>query len=184
MRGTAALVWQIEMMILNCTKKLAKRLPYSVIEGSQACTNKLGPWCANSFNISRFPMIILTNERTLLSVVIPFKDIRTFHNRFLKSLEVLFHSIALSSREIQSELEQMMVVQLTDKSNRSTVGSMNDFVYHAKAALYEHQNLSLEELSFELSGIPCSPLNYGFPREEVLNVITPPHPGRMEIRRD
>ena len=61
-------------------------------------------------------MIILTNERTLLSVVIPFKDIRTFHNRFLESLEALFHSIALSSKDIHAELLEMKVVELTDKT--------------------------------------------------------------------
>ena len=128
-------------------------------------------------------MIILTNEKTLLSVVMLLKDIRTFHNRFLESLEVLFHSIALSSKDIHAELQEMKVVQLTDKTNRKTVGSMNDFVYHVRAALFEDQNLSLDEISFELSGIPCAPLKYGLPREEVLNVIDPP-PHTVQLERN
>jgi len=120
-------------------------------------------------------MIILTNERTLLSVVIPFKEIRSFHDRFLTSLEFLFHSIALSSKDVHSELEEMKVVQLTQNTNRRTLGSMNDFVYHVMATLYHDQNATLEDISFHLSEIPCAPLKYRYPREAILDVIDPPH---------
>jgi hypothetical protein len=125
-------------------------------------------------------MILLTNERTLLSVVIPLKEIRSFHNRFLTSLEFLFHSIALSSKDVHAELEEMKVVQLTENTNRRTLGSMNDFVYHVRAALYHDQNATLEDISFHLSEIPCAPLKYGYPREAVLDVIDPlPHHGQL-----
>src|SRR3989338_7054214 len=172
------------MMTINCTKKLTKRLPFAVVADPRPSTNKLGPWCANSFNIGRFPMILVTNERTFLSVVIPFKDIHSLHARFLWALEVLLQSIAVSSSDILAELEQMDIMQLTDKTNRSAVGTMNDFVFHAKGALYDNQDLSLEELSFNLSGIPCAPLKYGLPREEVLNVIALPHNRHLQIHRN
>ncbi len=162
------------MMTLNCTRKLAKRLPLPMVENPQPSTNRLGPWCANSFNVGRFPLIILTNERTLLSVVIPFKDIRSVHIRFLTSLEVLFHSIALSSSQIRDELQEMKVVQFMENTNRRTLGSMNDFVFHVRAALDDNRNDTLEDIAFHLSGIPCAPLKYGFPRDAVLDVIDPP----------
>ena len=169
-----------KMMTLNCTQKLAKRLPFPMVDNPQSSTNKLDAWCANSFNIGRFPLIILTNERTLLSVVIPFKEIRSIHSRFLASLEVLFHSIALSSTQIHDELEEMKVVQITENTNRRTLGSMNDFVFHVQTALDRNRNATLEQISFDLSGIPCAPLKYGYPREAVLDVIDPP-PHRGEL---
>jgi len=162
------------MMILNCTKKFAKRLPFSVVQNPPLSSNKLGPWCANSFNIGRFPMIILTNERTLLSVVIPIKEVRSFHDRFLSSLEFLLHSITLSSQDIRAELEEMKVIQITQNTNRKSLGSMNDFVHHVRAMLYYDQNLTLEEVGFRLSEIPCAPLKYRYPREAVLEVFDPP----------
>jgi len=161
------------MMTLNCTKKLGRRLPFPAVDNPQPSSNRLGPWCANSFNIGRFPMIILTNERTLLSVVIPFKEIRSFHERFLTSLKVLFHSIALSSKDIQSELNEMKMFQITQNTNRRTLGSMSDFVYQVRATFFRGQRASLEDISFRLSEIPCSPLMYRYPREVVLEVITP-----------
>ena len=170
------------MFVLNCTKKLAKRLPFEFIEDPAQSSNKLGSWSANSFNIGRFPMILFTNDRTLMSVVIPFKEASTFHNRFLESLEVLLHSIALSSREIGPELAEMTTVQLTTRINRSILGSMNDFVFHARATLYHRPNLTLEELSFQLSGIPCSPLKYGFPREAALSLFAPPPSRELRFR--
>ncbi len=162
------------MFTLNCTKKLAKRIPFDFVDNPAPSTNKLGPWCANSFNAGPYPMILFTNERTLLSVVIPLKQAGTFHDRFLASLEVLLHTIALSSHEIAPELAEMTSMQLTNTANRSVLGSMNDFVYHAKASLYESPRLSLEELSFNLCSFPCAPLKYRYPREAALSVFAPP----------
>ncbi len=119
-------------------------------------------------------MILLTNERTLLSVLIPFKEVRSFHARFLEALEVLFHSIALSSKDIYTELDEMKVVQFTTNTNRSTLGSMNDFVGHTWATLNHDENSTFGDISFRLSEIPCSPLKYRRPREAVLEVIDPP----------
>jgi hypothetical protein len=162
------------MMTLNCTKKLAGRLPFPLVDDPKPSTNKLGAWCANTFNVGRFPLIILTNEKTLLSVLIPFKEIRSFHERFLAGLEALFQSIALSSGQIDAELQEMKVVQITARTNRSVLGSMNDFVVNVLA---HEPGSSLEEVSFHLSEIPCAPLKYRYPREVVLDVIDPPPHG-------
>jgi hypothetical protein len=170
------------MFVLNCTKKLAKRLPFPFVEDPAQSTNKLGSWSANSFNLGRFPMILFTNDRTLMSVVIPYKEASTFHTRFLESLEVLLHSIALSSREIAPELAEMKSIQLTTRTNRSVLGSMNDFVFHTRSALYHKPNLTLEELSFQLSSIPCAPLKYDFPREAALSIFAPPPSGELKFR--
>jgi len=130
-------------------------------------------------------MIVFTNETTLLSVVIPFKEVRSFHARFLESLERLFHSIALSSKDTHVELEEMKVVQLTQNTNRKTPGSMNDFVFHVQTALDRNWNPTLEQISFDLSGIPCAPLKYGYPREAVLEIIDPPpHRGQVTGRNN
>lgn len=156
------------MMTLNCTKKMAKRLPFPLTVSPQPSTNVLGPWCANTFNVGRVPLIILTNERTLLSVFIPLKEIRTFHDRFLDSLEILFHSIALSSDQIHREMEEMKTVQFTNQTNRTVLGSMNDFVANVRA--FDPQ-YSLEEIAFELTEMPCGPLKHGNPREAVYNIL-------------
>ena len=117
----------------------------------------------------------------MLSVVIPIKEVRSFHDRFLSSLEFLLHSIALSSQDIRAELEEMKVIQITQNTNLKTLGSMNDFVHHVRAMLYYDQNLTLEEVGFRLSEIPCAPLKYRYPREAVLEVFDPtPRPEQFK----
>ena len=128
-------------------------------------------------------MIILTNERTLLSVIIPFKEVHSFHDRFLTSLEFLFHSIALSSKDVLPELEEMKIFQLIQNTNLSILGSMNDFVSHVRATLYHDKNATLEDISFHLSEIPCAPLNYRYPREAALDVFDP-QPHRTQSKRE
>ena len=94
-------------------------------------------------------------------------------------LEVLFHSRALSSEQIYTELKQMDDFQLTSHTNRTTLGPMNDFVFQLLVRLEQDPDVTLEQLSFDLSGIPCGPLNYGKPREAVLEIFDPPpHHGR------
>lgn len=169
------------MVTLNCTKKFTKWLPFDFDEGTNPSTNKLGSWCANSFSSDRLPLILLTNEKSLLTVVIPVDDIHTFHDRFLVSLEILFHQIGVPSHQARAEIEDMMAMQFTGRTNRSVLGSMNDFVFQAKSALQREPDLSLQQLSFDLSEIPCAPLRYDFPREVALTFFAPPPPFGLKL---
>ncbi|MCX6144985.1 MAG: hypothetical protein NTZ35_17410 [Ignavibacteriales bacterium] len=159
------------MVTLNCTLKLAKRLPYSMVDLTLPTTNTLGDWCANSFNLGRYPFVLITNERTLLSVVVPLKDSVTFWPRFIVSLELLLHTIGLSQTVIQRELQEYRQVQLTRQTNRHTLGSMNDFVYQVRARFEIDVAPSLQNIIYELSEMPSGALNYGNPREAVRDFL-------------
>ena len=68
----------------------------------------------------------------------------------------------------------MRDVQYTSKTNRRTVGSMNDFVFHVSMVLQDNPAIALEDIAFDLSKVPCAPLRYGYPREVALDLIDPP----------
>ena len=159
------------MVTLNCTLKLSKRLPYSTVDITLPTTNRLGDWCANSFNIGRYPYILMTNERTLLSVVIPFKESATIWPRFVLSLQSLFKTVGLSDIVIQKELQAYGQVQMTRKTNRHTLGSMNDFVFQVQSRFQIDGNPSLHTIDHELSEVPCGPLKYARPKETVRQVL-------------
>jgi hypothetical protein len=135
-------------------------------------TNKLGDWCANSFNIGRHPYILITNERTLLSVVLPLRESITFLPRFVLSLRSLLKTIGIEDKLIDEELREYREFQLTRKTNRHTLGSMNDFVYQVQARFQIDGNPSLEDIAWELSEIPCGPVKYFLPREAVRQVFS------------
>lgn len=113
----------------------------------------------------------MTNERTLLSVVLPLKESATIWPRFVLSLKSLFKAIGLSDRIIQKELHEYKQVQLTQKTNRHTLGSMNDFIDQVRARFQTDRNPSLEDITSYLSEVPCGPLKYALPKEAVRNVL-------------
>ena len=153
------------MVTLNCTLKLAKRLPYVAVVVTTPSTNILGHWSANSFNIGRIPCILMTNERTLLSIVLPLKESATFWPRFVLLLQTLLKDIRIPSKLIDAELQEYEQFQLTRKTNRHTLGSMNDFVAQVQARYQIDGHVTLEDVSLALSGIPCGPLKYAYPKE-------------------
>ncbi len=159
------------MVTLNCTLKLSKRLPYSTVETTLPSTNKLGDWSANSFNVGRYPCILITNERTLLSVVLPLKQSSTFWPRFVLSLQALLKAIGVPDKLVDEELREYAQVQLTRKTNRHTLGSMNDLVYNVQARFQIDGNPSLEDIALDLSRIPCGPLKYALPKEAACQVF-------------
>ena len=133
--------------------------------------NRLGDWCANSFNIGRHPYVLITNERTLLSVVLPLKVSSTFWPRFVVSLQSLFKAIGLSDRIIQKELQEYGQFQMTQKTNRHTLGSMNDFVDQVRARFQIDGNPPLGDIAYYLSEVPCGPLKHALPKQAVRQLL-------------
>ena len=144
---------------------------------AQPSTNRLGPWCANVFNLGRWPMVILTNERMLLSVVVRFKNVHSLWERSLEAVEILLHSNTLPGAVIQKEIDEMRSVTFSRNTNRQVLGSMNDFVFASRAYFESNPSGTLEDLSFQLSRIPCSPLKYAYPQDAALSLLTAPATG-------
>jgi len=159
------------MVTLNCTLKLSKRLPYTTIDVALPTTNRLGDWSANSFNVGRYPCILITNERTLLSVVLPLKESSTFWPRFVLSLQWLLKAIGIPDKLIDDELHEYGQCQLTRKTNRHTLGTMNELVYNVQDRFYIDRNPSFEDIALGLSKMPCGPLKYALPQEAVRQVF-------------
>jgi hypothetical protein len=87
------------------------------------------------------------------------------------SLQWLLKAIGLPDKLIDEELHEYEHVQLTRKTNRHTLGSMNDFVYHVQTRFQINENPSLNDIVLALSKIPCGPLKYALPKEAVRQVF-------------
>jgi hypothetical protein len=113
----------------------------------------------------------MTNERTLLSVVLTLKESTTFWPRFVIMLQTLLKDIRIPAKRIDAELHEYNQFQMTRKTNRHTLGSMNDFVTQVQARYYVDGYVTLEDISLDLSAIPCGPLKYAYPKEVVRQVF-------------
>ena len=172
------------MMIINCTKKLAKRLPFELSDSPAASTTALGPWSANSFNIGRWPMVIFTNEKTLLTLAIPIKESRTLHERFLQAFEILLRSFGAAAPSIRAEMAGMTTAAFTTHTNRSTLGTMNDFVFGIRAMYQSDPQVSLNEVWLRLSSTPCAPIGFRYPRDEAMMLVAPPPSNLLWLQRN
>ncbi len=158
-------------MNLRCTKKLLSRLRVAELEEDNISTNLLGTWYANYFNISRKQFAIFTNERSVLSVVIPMKEISTLISRFLVSVRILLEAIGIPEHAIHSELDEMKIIRFGRTNNRSLLGNMNDLTYGAEAWFHTPHDKDLSKLNMYLAEYLVGPEPYRVPKEVVVDIF-------------
>jgi len=127
-------------MIFRLSQKLAKKLKTGAAKTLPLDDNPYADWSCHLFTADRTPYIILSNTKSLYSVVMYGKGI-TDDGQFIER--------ALSTiREFMEDDGQAFVyqrfiapasgtVQFAKALNRSVTGSMNDLISHAKMWLAE-----------------------------------------------
>jgi len=143
------------------------RKPIDASSGS----NLLGPWCANVFNISRYPFIIAANEKTLMCILFPLKEFGRFAQLFNASLERQLKELSVSKHSIAAELNQTTEITLSANTNRRTLGSMNDLVFQVKTMVYTMPSFTVAQLEQRIQEIPCGSIGYSTPGEAVKRVF-------------
>jgi hypothetical protein len=160
-------------MIFRLSQKLAKKLKAGTLASLPPDENPYADWSAHLFTADRTQYIIVTNTKSLYSVVMFGKGIAD-DSRFI---ERAFSNI----REFMEDDGQAFVyrrfiapasgtIRFGKALNRSVTGSMNDMIYHAQVWLTEG-GLSPYDTGFKLNDVLLSALatkespGYGKPRE-------------------
>ena len=163
------------MYTLRCTKSLLERLGEPITSSEDPTpdpTTVLGDWYANLLNVGHRRLILCTNERSLLSLVVPARDLRGLPHRLAESVAALLERIGVPPPIVAREVREMQWARFDRTLSRKVLGSMNDFAIGA--ALFFRGNDAadaLEELDWELNGTPCGPLKYAFPRERAKELL-------------
>lgn len=164
------------MYTLRCTAVLLRRLQHLTPAGSgpePAPTTALGDWYANRLNIGRHRLILCTNERSLLSVVVPAKDLPQLPARLTTSVARLLVRIGVPPALAWAEIQAMQHVRFGPTRSKSVLGSMNEFVYQVDAEFsYSSEVVYLDGVDLRLSEVPCGPLKYRNPAEVALDLIS------------
>ncbi len=149
------------MFNLYCTKKLLDRVkPSTSIEGAGQSTTVLGDWYATAW-FWKPQLALLVNERTLLPVVMPLAPAASLAELFPAALAQVLLALDIGQDFVKSELEKMGQVAYCKTVNRSVVGIMNQFTYHAEGYRDHFGMVDPLALSLKLAGTPCSPLYKG-----------------------
>jgi hypothetical protein len=154
---------------LRCTAKLLKRLKQRPLTDPTPTDNRLGDWYANILNIGRNRLVLVTSERSLLSLIVPIKDSARLRERIRERAHALLFELGVPPDLAAAEVRGMDQMPFAKTADRKVLGSMNEFAFQARVAFeveYDDDVVYLEEVERHLARIPCGALDYAFPREE------------------
>lgn len=162
------------MVTLRLAHKLQKLLDIEFPEQLKLTTSKLGDWYANFVPTYSGDLIILVNEKTLLSIAMPIWE--SDHLLLLFRLRVgnLLGMIGMPSKAIENELSHYAQIKFGKTRSRSVLGSMNDIAYQYQVIAEMGENkadLSLSKAEYKMSQMPCKPIDYRAPSEVVEELL-------------
>lgn len=159
------------MFNLRCTAKLLRRLKCDPGVSATSRT-RLGDWYGNLFYVGRQQYAMFTSERSLLTVVMPARDVDPVAERLGSALRQVLLKMGVDRALIDEEIAHMDGCAVTATANRSVLSSMNDFIVQAKIWLGESRQLSLTELHELQSNTPMKPLEYRCAREVAVELLS------------
>ena len=163
------------MVVLRCTKKLQNRLRVELSEDDTPCTNALGPWYGNLIYVGRQQLVMVTNERTFLTVVVPAREGATVNERIREALGRLLLRIGIDKATIELELREMQDVTYSRTMSRTVLGVMNDFGRAVDWTLYQDPHSSLDDLGYFLAEMITGALKETRPMGAARDVFSARH---------
>jgi hypothetical protein len=139
-------------------------------------TGRLGDWYVHLVRFGRPEFAIATNERSLLTVLLPARALRTTLAPNLRAaVGSLLESIGVSREMVAREIAAMEPVTFGRATNRHVLGSINDLAFQASVHLAPGDDLFT--ISRRLADTPMSAIgtkrgDYGYPREVARELLT------------
>lgn len=167
-------------MIFRLSQKLADKIKAGTLAALALDENPLADWSAHLFVAGRTQYVLLSNTRSLYSVVMPGKGVTNesqFIERVLTSIREFMEAGGQGAAYERHIAPASATVQFARALNRSVTGSMNDLTRHAAYWLAAGDVLP-SEIGPRLNGIPMSALKqdgstHGFPRDVFEGLLDP-----------
>jgi hypothetical protein len=163
------------MVALRCTTALLKRLRVTALDSGPA-TGILGDWCAKPIRFRGPPLVLCTNERSLLSVVIRLAPAATIGDRFAAAAQHRINQIPVAARIRFAEIASLHPTLVAKAANRSVLATMTQLAFDAEAWLSDQpgqaDSVDLEALGESLCDTPCSTLSTHWPWLEAELLLT------------
>jgi hypothetical protein len=168
------------MITLRCTKKLQKHLGVKPEPEDVEPSSALGDWYGNLiFMPKSWPLILISNERTMLSVVMRHDaDVLT---EFKQRVIGLLRRLEIPKEAVERETFHLQQIRIGKTKNRRVLGSMNDAALQVEARLFREPRESLEQAENALAENLYTMLKYEPPTDvarELLGVPPRPKPRR------
>ena len=144
------------MITLRCTQKVRKRLRLAAtLPDPLPPTTALGDWYVNLVQFGRQQVVMATSERSLLTVLLPARELRqTLVPNLQSAVQQLLIALGVSPDTVSREIAAMQPAAFASAVNRRVLGSMNEFAWQLGAYLARTDDAL--ELARELSDTPMS----------------------------
>lgn len=161
------------MVILRCTVKLLKRLKMEKepLKDPGLSSTALGDWYANVIYVERQPLVLTVNEKSLLPLLIPARDLDQLPGHLIRTLIEKLQRMVLPETVIRQEIARMEPFSYGNTANRSVLGTMNEFASMLKYASKSHPDWGLVDMMDWLGNTLCSPLGYKYPSEKAEEIL-------------
>lgn len=167
------------MGFLCCTKKitdLLKIVPETYKPEDD--TSVLGSWYANLFLIERKKCLVFVNSRTLFCFTVinqAKKDIEQISNMFRRNLLKRLHAESISPDIIARIMKDHEKIRICKTSDRRTLGSMNEFIFHFRIICEMEEglaNIDIDKVNTQIAGTIMKLNNeYIRPRDMLIKII-------------
>jgi hypothetical protein len=118
-------------------------------------------------------LALLVNERTLVPVLLPLAPADTLPERVAPELRRVLAAPGIDPAFIERELAAMAEVVVAKTSNRSVVGTMNEFAFEARVYRELGDAADLVGLAIRLAKTPCSAIGYKSPDRLLREIAAP-----------
>jgi hypothetical protein len=135
-------------------------------------SGRLGNWYAKVVATRPRHLVLCTNERSLLCVVVPLAPHQSLLQRFAVAAQARINHIPVAAALRLTEIGALNTTRVGRASNRSVIGSMTQFGYAVQSWLERRPVDDLDALGLWLCDTPCSPLTTHWPWLEAELLLT------------
>jgi hypothetical protein len=112
----------------------------------------------------RLRLILCTSERSLLTVIVPAKDLSKLHVRLAEAVARVLIYIDVDTEQVAQERRAMDQLQIAPTASRVVLGTMNDMTRMADWAFTEvPAEEDLDNVALNINQSPCSPIKRDSP---------------------
>jgi len=115
--------------------------------------------------------VLLTSERSLLTLVVPARDLRSLAERHTDALRELLESAQANESLIALEILEMREHRIAKTRSKVVLGSMNDMAINVRIHLESHPESSLLDIEKNLAIMPCGPIGMDGPGEVAARLL-------------
>ncbi len=168
------------MYTARCTRKVLQALHQPAAGQDRPPSTALGDWYVNFIHTRNHRLVHFVSDRSLLSVVVPVKTLKTALDRHIGSLHELLDDLGVNAAVIQAEMAEMGERAVATTRSRSVLASMRDLALNARWILEQTPRIGCLELSRDLSQVPCGPLAMALPAEAAIGLLLKRHSSPAE----